>query len=650
MALDYRPDIDGLRAVAVLAVVLFHAELELFSGGYVGVDIFFVISGFLITSIIADRIARGDFSVVAFYAGRVRRIFPALFALIAAASVAAFVLLPPTDFKDFGQGVFAASLFGSNVFFWIKADYFDGPAYMKPLLHTWSLSVEEQFYIVFPILLLALYRCKNIAHPRHLVLALLIVSFAASVYVTAREPVTAFYWTPLRAWELLLGSILALNGLPEIRRQWVAEAAAAAGLALIAWAVFGFSRHTNFPGVNAFIPCFGAALLIQVGRSRSTALSRILSSRPIVLVGLFSYSLYLWHWPMLVFARYWNVLPLSGLQTVVVLALTVLISAASWQFIELPFRRREIMSYQPALFRAGAGASILAAAFGLAVHLSDGWPSRVPDNVRLLDEARNDKNPDRDRCHGDDLNPIAFEDKCVYGAKNAAPSIAIWGDSFAAELAVALGREAGLHNRALLYISYSACPPGVFAAARPRCGEHNRQILSKLREHPTVEKIILVARYSYFLQGEKSSFLSGFEAVATALAQSGKDVIVTYPIPEPPGFVPAMLARFAIAGRNPGDAFIERSRYQRENADIIALLDRIVRRPRITPARIQDLLCGPERCEVFANGRSLYFDNNHLSVYGATFVLPAFAAAFSDGGNGIAPAAGNGARHPVMVK
>ena len=628
MTLVYRPDIDGLRAVAVSSVVLFHAEIELFSGGYVGVDIFFVISGFLITSIIANQIAQENISIVSFYAARIRRILPALFFLIAATSVAGFFLLPPKAFKDFAQSVFATSLFSSNYFFWIKADYFDGPAYMKPLLHTWSLSVEEQFYIVFPILLLALHRYKNIVHLRHLVLALLVVSFSASVYVTGQDSVTAFYWTPLRSWELLLGAVLALNGLPEIRRQWVAEALSAAGFGLIAWAVFGFSSHTHFPGANAFIPCFGAALQIHVGRTRPTALSRILCCRPIVFVGLFSYSLYLWHWPMLVFARYWNALPLTGLQIILVLSLTVLISVASWRFIELPFRRRAILSYQPVLLCAGAGASIMAAAFGLSVHLSDGWPGRVPESARLLDEAQNDINLDRNRCIDDDLRPIAFGDRCVYGAKNIAPSIAIWGDSFAAELAVALGREAEHHNLALLNISNAGCPPVLFAAITPRCDENNKQILKILQDHPTIQKIILVARYSYYLKDNNNSFLNGFSAVATALTQSGKDVIVTYPIPEPTGFVPAMLARFAMAGRNPSDVFIERPRYERKNADIIAFLDMIVRRPQMTPARVQDLLCGPQRCEVIANGRPLYFDNNHLSVYGATLVLPAFVAAW----------------------
>ena len=230
VALNYRADIDGLRAVAVLAVVLFHAGIGTVSGGYVGVDVFFVISGYLITSIITIRLARGDFSILEFYAGRVRRIFPALFAMVVTVSVAAFILIPPTGFKDFGESLLAASLFVSNIFFWIKFDYFDGPAYMKPLLHTWSLSVEEQFYVVFPVLLLALYKIKSVTQPRHALLVLLATSFAASLssrrHIRPRRsigcPCGRGSYCSDRFWYSTLCRKSAVNGLPrwQLRSDW----------------------------------------------------------------------------------------------------------------------------------------------------------------------------------------------------------------------------------------------------------------------------------------------------------------------------------------------------------------------------------------------------------------------------------------------
>lgn len=631
MALSYRSDIDGLRALAVMAVVLFHAELGAFGGGYVGVDIFFVISGYLITSIIADQLSRGQFSFITFYANRMRRIFPALFFMLIAAFFAAFIVFSPRDFKDFGESLFSAALFVSNVFFWTKFDYFDGPAYMKPLLHTWSLSVEEQFYVFFPALLFAIYRFRTVLHPGRAVLVLLAFSLAGSIYVTAPHSTTAFYLAHLRAWELFCGSILALGGVPEISRRSTAEGVAIVGLGLIGFAVFFYSKLTRFPGASALIPCLGAMFIIHGGARYSTAVSRLLSQKSVVFVGLISYSLYLWHWPILVFGRYLNLRSLSIAQTSIALALIVLISIVSWWFIERPFRRRQILVYQGALLGTGVAVSIVACVLGLSIHFSDGLPSRVSPAARSLEEeARNDYNLDRDRCLGGDSNPIAFEDKCVLGTKNVAPSIAVWGDSFAEEVVVALGREAELRHMAVINIGYSACPPAVFASPETSCNAYNKQILSKLQLSKTVKKIILIARYSYYLQGWEGPFLDGFNEVVNALVKSGKDVIVTYPIPEPPGFVPNILARFVMSGRPLDDAFTDRARYEHENAGIIKYLDGIVTRPRISAARIQDIICGSRRCKLSSNGRSLYFDSNHLSVTGAIFVRPAFDSVFEE--------------------
>ncbi|MGS1017911.1 acyltransferase family protein [Allosphingosinicella humi] len=249
----YRADIDGLRAVAVVPVVLFHAGIARFSGGYVGVDVFFVISGYLITRLIAGEIQRGTFSLARFYERRIRRIFPALFAMLGASLIAGLILFLPRDFENFGRNLVGVAGFVSNIFFWAQTDYFDGPAELKPLLHTWSLAVEEQFYIVFPLFLAWMTRTRPDGGRKAIALIAL-ASFAGSAVAVALEPTTAFYLTPFRAWELLLGSLLALDVFPRFAHSAQRNVAAVAGLALILASVTLYSDLTPFPGLAALLP------------------------------------------------------------------------------------------------------------------------------------------------------------------------------------------------------------------------------------------------------------------------------------------------------------------------------------------------------------------------------------------------------------
>lgn len=342
-------------------------------GGYVGVDIFFVISGFLITSILVREIDAGSFSFAKFYARRIRRLLPALFFMLTVSSACAVVLMVPEDLRAFGRSLVATTLFSANILFWRESGYFDAAADMKPLLHMWSLGIEEQFYIVLPIVLVIVVRFWRSTLPKVLA-SLFLVSFALSVWAVRSVPEAAFYVLPTRAWELLAGSLLAVGVVPAITdRRW-ATAISCAGLALVLLAILSYQPGTRFPGEAALLPVAGVALLIYA--APGTPIGGMLSSVPFVRIGQLSYSLYLWHWPLLVFAGYANIEPLSTMQLVGVAAATFLASYLSWRFIEQPFRHGNTANLK--LFVCTGGVMTTFVAVGALVYVLQGLPARLP--------------------------------------------------------------------------------------------------------------------------------------------------------------------------------------------------------------------------------------------------------------------------------
>ncbi len=383
--MEYRRDIDGLRALAVVPVVLFHAGVPGFSGGFVGVDVFFVISGYLITLLIAREITEGSFTIAGFYERRVRRIIPALFAVLLVSTVLATRLFLPDQLRDFSKSLVATVLFSSNVFFWREAGYFAAPAAEKPLLHTWSLAVEEQFYIAFPIALLIIHKWLGQRWVAWLAPAAL-ASFALSVWGVIHAPGATFYLAPTRAWELLIGALLALGAIPRPKRRYAIELGAIVGLALIAWAVFGLSRETPFPGLNALYPCVGAALLLHAGEASFAGLRdrACWRHRPLVAIGLISYSLYLWHWPLLVFAQYVRVFELTLAERLVVVCIAGLAAALSWRFVERPFRSRSGSITRKQLATATAMCAAILVGAGFANYVLSSRSTRLPAEVARI--------------------------------------------------------------------------------------------------------------------------------------------------------------------------------------------------------------------------------------------------------------------------
>jgi len=604
--LTYRPDIDGLRAVAIVPVVLFHAGIG-FRGGFVGVDVFFVISGYLITSLIAEEIRAARFSVVAFYERRIRRIFPALLTVLLCSSAAAALILLPDDFRAYGRSVVATALFASNVLFWSDSGYFDAAAETKPLLHTWSLAVEEQFYIVFPLFLLAAWRLLK----QRWALALLpciALSLALSAWQVANAPSSAFYLSQSRAWELLLGALGALDAIPPLRDRPAREAASWAGLGLIGYSALAYSAQTAFPGPAAVLPCLGALLLVQAGREGDpTILGRLLGWRPVVFVGLISYPLYLWHWPFLVLAKRFALRPLTlGESLAAVVACTVL-AALTWKLIEQPIRRRGPGHVPRAALFAGAGAGMLAAAsFGVLAAVFPHSIARQGDYVDQHIRGREDYR-DRSCFMGQDQTYADWsrQSPCLID-RRASHTALIWGDSFAAHYVPGLAASAAAPVNLLQYTAYS-CPPvlGARIPWAPNCAAFNDHLADVLRKHK-VDVAVVAARWERYWGRQADR-----QAVERTIAFLNAHGIAVVLVGQGPSFEFEDPAEFVYrTGR-------DRSR-SKPGERINAVLRTIPGyRAFFDPAEV---LCVQGECKLKSGTQYLYWDSGHYSTYGSELI------------------------------
>lgn len=622
-SMNYRKDIDGLRALAVLPVVFFHAGMPGFQGGFVGVDIFFVISGFLITSIIAEEIKQNKFSVTSFYERRIRRILPALFTVVVFTYAVSFFLFTPTYFKNVGQSVAATSLFSSNILFWRQSNYFAAPASVKPLLHTWSLAVEEQFYIFFPPLLWIIFRYFR-ACVAFLIAALALFSMAFNVWMVNENAATAFYLTPYRIWELLIGSALALGLIPVVRSQMHAEVLGSIGLGLIVWSVISFSSATVFPGWAALVPCLGAAALIYSGiGARTTYVGRMLEWRPVVFVGLLSYSLYLWHWPIIVFTRYYLLDEPTHAEMTLAIIVMAALSFFSWKYVEKPFRKKDGVLNRVYLFRGTGGVIFIFVSVGLATHVSGGMPQRFDTTYRhivgkeILGEGtcflREDQRAQEwksDRC----FMAIGFPTTAL-----------LWGDSFAAHYAAGFKlSENSFGTNILQYTSAQCAPVRNFAPKQhPYCGEFNRGVEAVIR-NSGAKTIIMSARWSD----------------AEAIGLRVKDVTGTVI------WLRSMGLRVIVIGQSPLYAFNAEDLINRELSLKKSFGDKA---NNLVPLKLnQDLamavrdgggqfidpeavLCKGQSCIFRVDGMPLIWDDGHLSEFGSQWLLGKFIALIKGG-------------------
>lgn len=499
--MKYRSEIDGLRAIAVLPVVLCHAQVTGFSGGFVGVDIFFVISGFLICSLITDELSLKEFSILHFYERRCRRILPALFVMLAVVfCISAFILLPP-DMDSFCRSLIAAILFLSNMFFWKSASYFDGASQFKPLLHTWSLGVEEQFYIFVPLLLFAISKWFKSRYTFFLS-CVSIISLLLSVWALSHAPTGNFYSLPTRFWELALGALVATSLADFKISHSTKEIIGILGLGLIIYPILMFSDETPFPGLNALFPCIGAAAIIYSSDDIDSVVGRMLSTGPMVFVGKISYSLYLWHWPLLSLLRYHVSRDLTYFEIAGVLTLSLFFSVFSWKYVETPFRKNTSFFSRRVVFSSSGIAMFVVFIVGALGISSSGFSSRFPDfeEQKISGVERYNSNT----CHL--LQHQTFDawrgGECFLTSGHT-EKVLLWGDSFAAHYAPGIVDEATRISVDLLQYTAAACPPvfGYYTAASPHCRDFNDNIPKILSKYG-IKKVIMSARWeSLFKRG-----------------------------------------------------------------------------------------------------------------------------------------------------
>ena len=624
----YRPEIDGLRAVAVVSVVLYHINEAWLPGGYVGVDIFFVISGFLITSIIWRQMEGGTFSLADFYLRRIRRIIPVMLVVVATTVVAgAFLLLPEALGRLSLSAIFSVAS-AANIYFWRYLDdgYFAESNDQEPLLHLWSLGVEEQFYLVWPLLLLlvGLLGKHRLAVAIAGAALIAVASFALAEATNEAYPKFSYFMLPARAGELMIGALLALvlkreGGVPWPAKPWAAELVGLAGLGAIGWSLFRLDDLSPFPGFNALYSTVGAALVILAG-ARSKLLQWLLANRPMVWIGLISYSLYLWHWPILAFVRYFYGAVDAAHAIMAAVAMLVL-AVLSYRYVERPTRRvRWKGRWQLAFLFLLPGALVVATATWLV--RTDGLRAQIEasEGFRLLEEDTAAAFAFDYNCQLSSHVPgILRESRCLIGSDGPgekAPRILLWGDSHAAHhvgLLDAIGKHADLQIR---NASHSSCPPvfgGDYGHGRYKAG--CSQFRPYIREHLRKGEFdVVILGGSWSAYDREPDFRDDLEATIREIRANDARVVLLARVPRQPSYNRECDRRWARLGRsncsgqrvpNRGLAFNNWLAGLARADSGIAYLD------------VATAICTPEWCPAYLDGRPIYFDGSHLSMRGS---------------------------------
>ena len=623
--MKYRAEIDGLRALAVVPVILFHAGFELFSGGFVGVDVFFVISGYLITTILIEDIENKRFSIVNFYERRARRILPALFFVMLVCIPFAWMWMLPSQMKDFSASIFSVSVFLSNLYFISQVDYFAPSAELNPLLHTWSLSVEEQFYLFFPPLMLFFIK-RSQRHALFGITFIFLVSFLFSEWAWRENPARNFFFTISRIWELLAGSIAAFI----VQKQGVQKnnLLATLGLAAIIFSIFFFDETTPFPSVYALVPVTGVVLLVLYA-GKDTLAAKLLSTKGFVGMGLISYSAYLWHQPLFAFAKIRLFEPTESL--FIILCITSIVLAyVTWRYVETPFRAHQsLLNSQVSIFTTSAIFLASFALVGIVGHISNGYEASNKSRLVLstLEERISVNHGISSTCEGG----FTLSNDC---ATSNTPEVLLWGDSFAMHLYQGINASADAIK--LRQITTSSCSPIIgisrinFSANMgyewaDRCIDFNSNAFSWLESNKSVQFVILSSPFGWIdsehfitedgkIHNPDIEFvLSKFKQPVEMINNLGVGVVVVSPTPR--------------SGRNIGNCLVQKYQYSTPldcdfyYSEASYTHNFIKKVSSFSPVYwLYKDICNSEKCFAETNGVFVYRDTGHFSKEGSAFL------------------------------
>ncbi|MGI1679641.1 MAG: acyltransferase [Cellvibrionaceae bacterium] len=642
----YRPEIDGLRAVAVIPVILFHAGFSIFSGGFIGVDVFFVISGYLITSIILNEKQAGTFTLLNFYERRARRILPALFTVLAVTYIFAWAWLLPDAMKNFSQSLASVIIFASNFLFWRETGYFDVSSELKPLLHTWSLAVEEQYYLLFPVFIIATWKLGL-----KIILSLLaivcIVSLAFSEIALTNAASSSFFLLPYRAWELLLGVFAAFylssNPIDSKNKNSLNQILSLVGILFIAWPIFYYTNKTPFPGLNALAPTIGSVLIILFC-TPATYVGKALCSKLFVGIGLVSYSAYLWHQPLFALARHKKFEELSSIELLILSVLSFILAYISWRFIETPFRKKDKTS-RLTIFSFAIIGSIFFMGLGVMGHLKGGFENRFDWPTDIVDSY--DYSPRAKECFDRDNVHTRDDWFCDLYNDGSTPQFLVFGDS---------------HSLSLLDlftdIATEKKVPGVFAGINScvallnvhslhdkqhlrNCNQLNARVLQYAIEKK-IQTVFLVSRWTFYTEGgykgddfsyisttengdaskeeSRRAFEIGLKSTIEAYKEAGINVYFVEQVPEQlhPAdkvYYHSFEQKDITAEESIQSLSVSREEHEKFQSYVNSQFSLY---PEMNIISLEDIYCNETTCPIGSSTEALYFDNNHVSKLGAT--------------------------------
>jgi peptidoglycan/LPS O-acetylase OafA/YrhL len=646
----YRPEIDGLRAIAIIPILMFHFGYSIFSGGFTGVDIFFVISGYLITSIISNKLTQNNFTFHDFYLRRAKRILPLLFLVLFTCVPFAWLLMLPSELSDFGQSLLHAASFTANIHFRHSANYFAANSDQIPLLHIWSLAVEEQFYLVFPFILIILN--KRHSDPTKTFLIILIASLAICIWASHHAPSKNFYWLPPRAWEFMFGAIAFTLEKKLNLTKPLNQVVSFLGLMLIFYGIFEINDQMPFPGIYALIPVMGTFLLITFAKPESI-ITNILSISPIRFIGKISYSLYLWHFPVLVFSNFLHLRYATTINPIFLILTTLILSILSYLYIENPFRSQKYSNNKTVIALTGAFLILMLLGYSLK-HFTSFYKKYNVQQIEFLEKiSQKSQVPGFDEC-----NIRSIEKPCSINSNSNNSQAVLVGDSHAFTIFHSLGQELQKKNIGLTLQLKGNCPPLITDDKHylsNKCLAREKEVFQKILNDQDIETIIIFARWNWYMEGtpfnngkggvgEKyNDFLKNdystlderhalfqvlYKSTFNQLEKSGKKVIIVNTVPEPGWNVPKQILSSLYSNKDYNDTFFDYKEFRKRNYNVDQLLEQY----RFNKANIKiydpsNSFCNSIQsiCNLTLNKIPLYMDDNHVSDLGSSLIAEGIA-------------------------